>query len=159
VFERDASLRRDHRGEPLAWAVVASLVTACGGQPTPRARAADDGWTAMSWEDRHDTMTFAVLPNMARLFQRFSRSPYPDMTCRTCHGEDAERVRYKMPHGLPALDPAHLPSAGAHDPAEGRLAKFMTEEVTPQMADLLGVPVYDPKSRTGFSCFNCHPSL
>jgi hypothetical protein len=113
----------------------------------------------LSWEDRHDAMTFAVLPNMARLFQGFYHSPDPDMTCRTCHGAAAERVRYKMPNGLPPLDPAHLPSEDSPDPKEARVARFMIEEVTPQMADLLGVPVYDPATRTGFSCFRCHPSL
>lgn len=120
----------------------------------------------MSWEERHDTMTFLVLPNMARLFQRFDGSLYPTLTCRTCHGQDAEEVRYKMPHGLTALDPAHLPDSLDPDPRRARIEKFMTEEVTPEMADLLGVPVlhgplrapHDPRKSSGFSCFNCHPA-
>jgi hypothetical protein len=40
------------------------------------------------------------------------------------------------------------------------MAKFMTDEVTPAMADLLGVPLArdgDPKH--GFTCFGCHPSV
>jgi hypothetical protein len=119
---------------------------------TPR-----DDWSSASWEERHDTMTFLVLPNMARLFQRFDGSPYPEMTCRTCHGADAERVQYKMPHGLRALDPARLPDANALDPSEARIERFMIEQVTPQMADLLGLPVYDPNTKRGFSCFACHP--
>ena len=158
MHERKARLRRDRPLGPLACAILGSLVLACGGTPHTPAQVTVNGWAAMSWEDRHDTMTFAVLPNMARLFQGFYHSPYPDMTCRTCHGVDAERVRYKMPHGLPALDPAHLPTSDSSDPAQARVAKFMTEEVTPQMADLLGVPVSGPTSRAGFSCFHCHPS-
>jgi hypothetical protein len=63
----------------------------------------------MSWEDRHDEMTFCVLPSMAKLFQRFERTAYPEMTCRTCHGVDGEAVRYKLPHGLSPLDPAKMP--------------------------------------------------
>jgi hypothetical protein len=90
-------------------------------------------------------MTFTVLPNMGRLFQRFEGKAAPDLTCRTCHGADAERVAYAMPHGLPALDPRRMP-----DPS-GRVARFMAEEVTPQMADLLGV------DRARFTCFHCHP--
>jgi hypothetical protein len=116
-------------------------------------------WSTTSWEDRHDVMTFAVLPNMARTFQRFKGSADPDMTCRTCHGNDAELVHYAMPHGLPALDPEHLPDPNGPDPKQARMAKFMTDEVTPAMADLLGVPLAadrDPKH--GFTCFRCHPS-
>jgi hypothetical protein len=123
----------------------------------------------MSWEDRHDVMTFAVLPNMARTFQRFNGSADPDMTCATCHGADAEGVKYAMPHGLPALDPARMPDPDGPDPREARMAKFMIEEVTPAMADLLGVPPAARVARAGrvdrgadpkgaFSCFNCHPS-
>jgi hypothetical protein len=103
-------------------------------------------------------MTFAVLPNMARLFQRFAGSAYPNMTCRTCHGADAEAVHYAMPHGLPALDPGHVPDAHDPDPRRARIAKFMIEEVTPQMADLIDVPPYDPRTRQGFHCFRCHPA-
>jgi hypothetical protein len=101
-------------------------------------------------------MTWVVHPNMARLFQRFAKTESPELTCRTCHGADAEQVQYKMPHGLPALDPTRLPDpAGAG--REARIAKFMIEEVTPQMAELLGVALYDPRTGRGFGCFGCHP--
>jgi hypothetical protein len=123
-----------------------------------QAARSEPEWIAMSWEDRHDVMTFAVLPNMGHLFQRFRGAPAPDMTCRTCHGQDAERVAYKMPHGLPPLDPSHMPDANSHDATEAKMAKFMTEEVTPAMADLLGETRSAPGQKQGFSCFNCHPS-
>ena len=131
----------------------------------PAAAPAQESWSAMTWEDRHDVMTFAVLPNMARTFQRYRGSPDPDMTCATCHGADAEAVHYAMPHGLPALDPARMPDPNGPDPREARMAKFMIEEVTPAMAELVGVPL-DRAGRAGrtadptrgFSCFNCHPS-
>jgi hypothetical protein len=114
-------------------------------------------------------MTFAVLPNMARTFQRFKGSADPDMTCATCHGADAEQVNYAMPHGLPALDPARMPDPHGSDPKEARMVRFMIEEVTPAMADLVGVPLGEGARRSdridgnatpkrGFSCFNCHPS-
>jgi hypothetical protein len=142
---------------PLAGCGSDTRRPALGLEPRVRASPRDE-WSAATWEDRHDTMTFLVLPNMARLFQRFDGSRYPEMTCRTCHGADAEMVQYKMPHGLRALDPAHLPNANAPDPNEARVAKFMIEQVTPQMADLLGLPTYDPKTGRGLSCFDCHPS-
>jgi hypothetical protein len=141
---------------PLAGCGTATRSHALGREARAHATPRDD-WSAATWEDRHDTMTFLVLPNMARLFQRFDGSRYPEMTCRTCHGADAEAMQYKMPHGLRALDPAHLPSANAPNPDEARVAKFMIEQVTPQMAELLGLAVYDPNNRRGFSCFACHP--
>jgi hypothetical protein len=119
--------------------------------------AAAAGWSALSWEERHDAMTWVVHPNMAALFQRFEGTADPELTCRTCHGTDAEQVGYKMPHGLTPLDPSRLPDPNGGGP-KARIARFMTEEVTPQMADLLGVEPYDPHTGRGFGCFGCHPA-
>ncbi|HEX3776055.1 MAG TPA: hypothetical protein VHV51_16400 [Polyangiaceae bacterium] len=124
---------------------------------TPK-NSREDDFRQMSWEERHDQMTWGVLPTMAERFQAFSGSADATLTCRSCHGPDPEAVSYRMPRSLPALDPAHLPQANDAD-ARGRTAKFMIETVTPTMADLLGEPLYDAKTRSGFGCFNCHPSL
>ena len=126
--------------------LASAFLVSCASAPpasAPPARA--DAWTPLTWEQRHDAMTFKVLPNMGRLFQRFDGKPAPDLMCKTCHGDDAEQVGYAMPHGLPALDPARMP-----DP-ERRVTRFMKDEVTPQMADLLGI------DRASFGCFGCHP--
>jgi cytochrome c553 len=123
---------------------------ACGGAApaparTPAEPAASDEWSKASWEERHATMTWRVLPSMARTFQHFERSEVPSLTCRTCHGADAEERSYQMPNaGLAALDPAELPR-----PESSPIARFMHEEVVPQMRDLLGSPT--------LSCFQCHP--
>jgi len=103
-------------------------------------------------------MTWVVLPNMAQRFQAFAGTANATLTCRSCHGPDPESVAYRMPRGLPALDPAHLPEASDTD-QRGRTAKFMIETVTPTMADLLGEPSYDPKTERGFGCFKCHPAV
>ena len=125
--------------------VASCLLSACApAAATPPAPPAD-AWAPLTWEERHAAMTFKVLPNMAKLFQGFDGKPAPELTCRSCHGADAEQVGYAMPHGLPALDPAHMPDAN------GRVARFMAREVTPTMADLLGV------DRASFTCFGCHP--
>jgi hypothetical protein len=94
-------------------------------------------------------MTWLVLPNLARKFQAFAGTPYPELACVTCHGADAERVMYKMPNGLPALDALHLPNSASDDPGQARVARFMIDEVTPTTARLLGKP--------DVSCFSCHP--
>jgi hypothetical protein len=90
-------------------------------------------------------MTFRVLPNMGRLFQGYRHEEAPRLTCRTCHGQDAEQVAYAMPRSLPALDPEHMPDRSRP------IVAFMMDEVTPTMADLLGA------DRASFSCFACHP--
>ena len=150
-------------------APLAMALSSCGGvhreAASADAKASDgkpqvvDEWKTETWEERHDVMTFAVLPNMGRLFQRFRGEPYPTMTCATCHGKDGESVDFKMPRGLPPLDPKHMPDPDSTDPKEARITKFMIEEVTPQMADLMGKPRMDPKTHRGFSCFGCHARL
>ncbi|MGO9838620.1 MAG: hypothetical protein ACLP1X_30950 [Polyangiaceae bacterium] len=143
--------------------VAAAAVAACACAPArapARTTTEDTGrWAAATWEDRHDIMTFLVLPNMARTFQHFQSKADPELTCRTCHGADAEAVQYAMPHGLPALDPAEVRAGALHerDPERRRVMGFMADKVTPQMGDLLGLAPYDAATGRGFSCFDCHP--
>ena len=153
--------------------VLGLLVTtaACAGRRTPSPQAtrspsvasapaapAVDAWASATWEERHDVMTWALLPNLGRTFQRLRGERDPSLACTTCHGEDAERVAYKMPNGLPPLDPEHMPSEASKDPHEARMAKVMREQVMPQAIAILETVPYDPRTKKGFSCFSCHPS-
>lgn len=154
-----------------ASAFVISFFAACGAS-SPAARsssppvvveAADDGWASSTWEDRHDLMTWTVLPSMAKRFQTFRGEPSPSLTCRTCHGADAEVVRYALPNSLPALSRAHMPSRASTDPRTARMVAFMEDEVTPTVAKMLGLRVVSPTSNEAraagaFSCFTCHPA-
>lgn len=110
---------------------------------------ARDEWTHRTWEDKYELMTGIVLPEMSKVFQAFYKEDAPMLTCKGCHGDDAEKVAYKMPNDLPALNPAHMP-----DPHE-EMGAFMTEQITPKMQQLLGISAWDGKS--GFGCFSCHP--
>ena len=108
--------------------------------PTQR----DDRWAKLSFEDRHSVMTFTVLPNIARTWRDFRHTADPEMTCRTCHGQDAESVDYRMPNpALAKIDPAHPPA--------GPVAAFMKEKMVPEMIDLVGT------TPEHFSCKSCHP--
>lgn len=103
-----------------------------------------DTWATLDFESRHTVMTFTVLPNMARTWRDFERTQYPEMTCRTCHGRDAEAVSYRMPNpALRPIDPAHAPS--------GPVARFMAQTMVPRMIDLIGT------TPEHFSCNACHP--
>jgi hypothetical protein len=137
-----------HARRTITAAVLLLAAAGCGAAQPPPAQH-QDGWAKLPWEQRHVVMTFTVLPNMARLFQKHFGKPDPDLTCRSCHGKDAEEVQYAMPHGLPALDPDHLPDASSSDPRIAGMAKFMADEVVPTMADLIEKP--------DLGCLTCHP--
>ncbi len=130
---------------PFLFALVA-----CGPTAKPEAHEAtrpertDDHWSKLGFEDRHAVMTFTVLPNMGRTWRDFRGTVYPEMTCRTCHGKDAEAVSYRMPNpALPPIDPKK--------PPPGRMTEFMKTKMVPDMLDLLGTT---PEHLT---CNTCHP--
>src|SRR5215471_13421015 len=130
--------------------VLVLFTISCSGSHTPvaqpsregpQAHVREDKWSKLSFEDRHSVMTFTVLPNMARTWRDFKHTADPEMTCRTCHGRDAEAVNYRMPNpSLPKIDPAHPPA--------GPVADFMKTKMVPEMSDFVSAPV---------GCNTCHP--
>jgi hypothetical protein len=130
----------------LIWCVVIG----CGPKPAASSHAAvartDDAWAKLTFEQRHSAMTFTVLPNMAHTWRDFEKTQYPEMTCRTCHGKDAEVVSYRMPNpALPPIDPVH--------PPQGPIAQFMIDKVVPEMIDLTET------TPNHFGCNSCHPNV
>lgn len=95
-------------------------------------------------------MVFTVLPAMARRFHRFEGTPHPELGCRTCHGDDAEDVDFRMPNGLAALDPENMPSATSRDAERARTARFMADVVLPTTDRLM-------QAGGTLTCFSCHP--
>ena len=127
----------------LSFALVACGPRGGAKSPAP-ATAREDRWATLDFEERHTVMTFTVLPNMARTWRDFRHTEYPDMTCRTCHGKDAEAVSYRMPNpSLPRIDPAH--------PPRGPVAEFMKRTMVPDMIELTGT------TSEHLSCNGCHP--
>jgi hypothetical protein len=96
-------------------------------------------------------MTWVVLPNMARAFQELEGTALPELSCFSCHGTDAEQVKYAMPHGLPPLDPAHMPRRDSAYAKEAKFAAFMEDEVVPRFRHMTEAPKV--------SCFTCHPKV
>jgi hypothetical protein len=121
----------------------------CGGaSPEPEPAPRDPGpdlWSGKTFVEKHARMTFTFLPNMSRRFQRFADTEYPELACVTCHGMDAEEVDYRMPNGLPPLDPNALPDAD-----DSSMARFMIEVVVPQADRLM-------QAGGRVDCFSCHP--
>jgi len=134
------------------------LVAACGGsqhpvepeeQETERGQIPDDvvGPPNVAWKDldrsqRKRFMERVVVPTMRPLFAGFDGKRFADFGCKTCHGRGHD---FKMPN--PELF-ALTPTVETDKPA---FFKFMTSEVKPEMAKLLGL------SETDFACTTCHP--
>lgn len=132
------------------------LVAACGGEsePAPEPTAYAD----MSFQQREAFMSEVVLPKMTETFVKFD-AKFKGMDCKTCHGDGATDGSYAMPSAqippLPATEEAF--AEYVKDPEHARWSQFMLDEVWPQMASMLQVPVFDPNTNpTGFSCSNCH---
>ena len=91
-----------------------------------------------------------VAPRLGKVFQAHDATRYAAFGCKTCHGPE-----YKVPKDyLP-----HLTFQGGKLTAfaeKPEIAKFMHEQVVPEMASALGQQPYDPKTNQGFGCAGCH---
>jgi len=109
----------------------------------------------MSGEQKMNHMKKVVVPKMASLFQSHDQAEFAEFNCVTCHGKGAKQGSFKMPNpSLPVLDPTdQFAKAKQAHPA---MLEFMMKQVTPTMAGLLGMQPYDPTTKQGFGCGNCH---
>jgi hypothetical protein len=139
--------------------LICLCAAACGGgQGGPTVGATSAAYSEMTFTQRAVFMNDVVLPEMTKTFAAFD-AKFADMTCATCHGDGAADGSFAMPN--PKIAP--LPSTEeafaeyVKDPEHARWSQFMEGQVWPQMAGLLGTPMFDPATQTdGFSCHNCH---
>ena len=121
----------------------------------------DVPWKELTPEQKGEYMKAEVLPKMKPIFQAFDAKEFKKFDCMSCHGKDAKAKKFKMPNThilkLPGT-PEGFQALLKKKPDLGRWAKFMGEEVKPQMAALLGMPSFDPTKPEagGFSCAGCH---
>jgi hypothetical protein len=119
------------------------------------ASAVASGWDAKSKDEKLAVMKTVVMPKMSELFKAHDAKKYKDFKCVTCHGPGVKEGKFEMPNPLlPKLDPKdgfkkHMDKAPA-------VTKFMITKVVPEMAAAIGEAVYDPKTKTGFGCGECH---
>ena len=125
-----------------AFAVACGAVTS-GGSDVPFARL-----------DRAQQIRFMqqrVVPALAPIFRAHDPKRYAVFGCETCHGENLDET-YRMPTAaLPALDAAQLPALVRREDL-----RWMTEQVTPAMARVLGVDGAGDAPPRGFGCGGCH---
>jgi hypothetical protein len=152
-----------HRfGGALALGLLLGSI-ACGGssKSAESASGASSGKSETPWKDktheqRMDWMGLQVFPKMKGVFTEFDADRFSNFACQTCHGDDMEIVDFKMPnkhlYALPRTDT--LKSARDYD---AKVTDFMLNTLTPKMAELLDLQPYDAATKSGFSCFGCHP--
>ncbi|MBX5484072.1 MAG: hypothetical protein IRZ16_19785 [Myxococcaceae bacterium] len=132
-----------------------------------RVDAASDGevvgppqvaWKDMTPEQRGRFMKAKVMPKMKPIFQAFDAKEFADFTCASCHGKNARDRQFHMPNpeifALPASEEAFKPVMEQ----KPEWVKFMAEQVTPAMAELLGREPFNPQAPKpdAFSCGACH---
>jgi hypothetical protein len=110
----------------------------------------------MNKDQRIDYMKSVVLPRMKVAFTNFNPDRYSGMNCVTCHGDSAADGSFKMPN--PRLPKLPTTPEGFRQLAEEKPAvmEFMKNEVKPRMASMLGVPDWNPETKSGFGCMECH---
>jgi hypothetical protein len=109
----------------------------------------------MKAAERKKYMKEVVMPKMKELFIAYDAKHYAKMDCKTCHG-DGVNAKFKMPNAkLPKLpaDEEGFKKLAADKP---QAAEFMGTKVKPTMAQLLGMPEYNPATNEGFGCMACH---
>jgi len=96
------------------------------------------------------------MPKMKQVFQDFDGTKYADFKCTVCHGAGAKDGSFKMPNPdlpkIPGTLAAFKPYAAKHQ----KMVEFMGKQVSPTVASLLGEQPFDPKTKSGFGCMECH---
>ncbi len=100
-------------------------------------------------------MKSAVMPKLGGMFHDFDAKMFAEPRCTTCHGEGAKKGDFKMPNAkLPKL-PATPEGFKELKEKKPKVVDFMVD-VEKSVAGLLGEQPFDPQTKQGFGCFNCH---
>jgi hypothetical protein len=101
-------------------------------------------------------MKSAVMPKMGTLFHDFNSKTFAEPKCVLCHGDGVKDGSFTMPNPqLPKLD---VTASGmkALRTKHAKIFDFMSKQVVPTMASLVGEQPFDPKTGQGFGCLECH---
>ena len=124
--------------------------------PAGSASAAVDAPVPTVWSDtlpkeqQSAFMRTHIVTKMGPIFKEHDAKKYADFGCKTCHGPEYKEPKDFLPH----LTMKGGQMTQFKDKPE--IAKWMVDKVSPQMADAMGLPHYDPKTHQGFGCGGCH---
>lgn len=140
-----------------------SAAPAASAAPSASAPAAPSGppgpgdWEKWTHDQKLAYMKSAVLPKMKDLFATFNADHYANMNCKTCHGAGASDGSFKMPNpDLPKLPKTPAEFKALATGKKAKIFAFMKDQVEPTMAQLIGEQPFDPQTKSGFGCMNCH---
>jgi cytochrome c553 len=126
---------------------------------TPVVMPCEVPWKDMTKNQRHQFMKKVLMPKMRDVFHAFDAEKFAKVGCGTCHGKHPKEAEFKMPSpdlpSLPASEKEFMATAMKDKP---EMVKFMHEQVTPAVAELLGLKRFDPKAPdpAAFGCSACH---
>jgi hypothetical protein len=141
---------------PQPPAPSAAPAASAAAAPAASAEPAPVKWKDMKPEQRKEFMKSVVLPKMKEEFVAFNAHAYGEMNCVTCHGDSAKDGSFKMPNPkLPKL-PADEAGFKKLMKKKPEATKFMSSKVVPSMAEMVGESPYNPETKQGFGCFECH---
>jgi len=118
-------------------------------------------WDKMTVSEKRKHMKKVVLPEMKKVFQEFDAKTFAKFNCNTCHGDKAEKNKYKMPNpDLPKLPPPTDRAAFmALSEKKPEVTKFMGTKVKPEISRLLGLEEFNLATKVGFGCYGCHTKM
>ncbi|MBN2344176.1 MAG: hypothetical protein JXX29_21445 [Deltaproteobacteria bacterium] len=117
----------------------------------PTATSDDVPFKDMAFGERKMFMKDVVMPGMKPLFAK----GHPDFSCASCHGDNMADVNFEMPNTLAPLNPAAMPFE-SDDEKIRQAAAYMKDTIVPTMAGLLREEPFNPETKQGFGCFECH---
>lgn len=137
------------------------FVAACGSKAPATSTTAQPTATALpdlpfeqlDHEQRAEFMKQKVMPAMEPIFKNHNPDKFAEFTCVTCHGKQAKDGHFDMPS-------TELPKLNFKDTSKFKKEdlEWMSTQVKPEMAKLLGLPEFDPANPDpkAFGCQNCH---
>lgn len=140
-------------------APAASAASAESAAPAASGAVAAPGpgqWDTWSRDQKMAYMKSAVMPKLGGLFHDFDDKKYGETRCTLCHGSSAKAGKFKMPNAeLPKLDmtPEGFKALQEKKP---QVLEFMMKKVEVETAHLIGEQPFDPQTKKGFGCLNCH---
>jgi hypothetical protein len=148
-------------GKPVAAPAAPAAAEAAAAHERPVVAGDTVHWDKMSVSEKRKHMKKVVLPEMKKVFQEFDAKTFAKFNCNTCHGEKAEKNKFKMPNpDLPKLpQPTDRAAFMALSEKKPEVTKFMGTKVKPEMARLLGLEEFNLATKVGFGCYACHTKM